>query len=141
MTAKTLLTLLGVTLVISSRAASVKSPAASEIREAPQIMAPHGLGVGRLIPDMELEPVSGKSFRLSELKPARAIVIAFISGSCPLSKRYAPTLAKLERDYAERGVQFVFIDPLTADTAEQIAETIHAHGFKGEFIRDTDREI
>ena len=60
MTARTLLTLFGVTLVISSRAASVKSPAASEIREAPQIMAPHGLGVGWLIPDMKLEPVSGK---------------------------------------------------------------------------------
>jgi thiol-disulfide isomerase/thioredoxin len=90
---------------------------------------------------MELAPISGKPFRLSELQPAKAIVIAFISTSCPLSKRYAPTLAKLEREYAERGVQFIFIDPLATDSKEQITETIRAHGFKGEFIRDTNREI
>jgi hypothetical protein len=90
---------------------------------------------------MELTPLHGKPFRLSELRPAKAIVIAFISASCPLSKRYAPTLAKLEREYAERGVQFVFIDPLAANSKEQIAETIRTHGFKGDFIHDTHREI
>ncbi len=85
--------------------------------------------------------MSGKPFRLSELQPAKAIVIAFISASCPLSKRYAPTLAKLEREYAERGVRFVFVDPSTTDSDAQIANTIRAHGFSGDFIRDTNREI
>ena len=92
-------------------------------------------------PDLILQPLAGKQFRLSELSKAQATVIAFVSTSCPLSKRFAPTLAALERDYSARGVRFVFVDPLKSDTANQITEAIRVHGFKGPFVRDTDGRI
>jgi thiol-disulfide isomerase/thioredoxin len=132
--------LVGAYACCAAQAAPTKTDAAS-VREAPQVAAPHELGLGRLVPDLQIVPLLGREFRLSEFKPAPATVLAFVSTSCPLSKRFAPTLAALERDYTARGVRFVFVDPLQSDTAKEITETIRVHGFKGPFVRDTDSSI
>src|SRR5580765_6563729 len=68
-------------------------------REGPQPIAMNESNVGRLVPDLELTPVSGEKFHLSAYKSATATVIAFTSTSCPVTKRYAPTLASLEKQY------------------------------------------
>ena len=141
MTAKACCVLIGVALAISSRAATSKTSETNAVLEGPKVLAPHSLGVGRLVPDFRSRTISGKQFRLNDIKPAKAVVVAFVSTTCPLSKRSAPTLAKLERDYAERGVHFVFVVPLASNTEAQIREAIRAHGFKGEFIHDTGQEI
>jgi thiol-disulfide isomerase/thioredoxin len=129
----------GMTVCIGTKAAGKGD--ADAVQEAPKLVSAHELGVGRLVPDLEMAPLTGKRFRLSDLKPARATVIAFISTTCPVSKRFAPTLAGLERDYSARGVRFIFVDPLASDTADQIAEAIRVHDFKGPFVRDTNKEI
>ncbi len=127
--------------ILTVGAATTKPDVATPVKEAPRIFAPHELGIGRLVPDLRIQPTAGKSFRLSTLNSAKATVIAFVSTSCPVSKRFAPTLAQLERDYAMRGVKFVFIDPLVSDTATDIAAAVRVHGFKSPFMRDVDREV
>ncbi|HEY0549356.1 MAG TPA: redoxin domain-containing protein, partial [Verrucomicrobiae bacterium] len=140
MTAKAWLVLLGIALATPSRAASVKTAPTNAVREAPQIVVAHDLGIGRLVPDMKLTPIAGQTFHLRDLKPAKAIVIAFISTTCPLSKRYAPTLAQLERDYAERGVSFVYVMPLVSDTEEPFISP-RGGSFNSPLVRDNNFEI
>jgi mono/diheme cytochrome c family protein len=63
---------------------------------------------------------SRSSFRVGELiedlllpGPAmgpKGLVIAMRSGSCPVSGRYRPTLARLEEGYADKGVSFLSLD-------------------------------
>ena len=113
----------------------------SPVREAPQAMAGSELGVGRLIADLDFAPVSGKKFRLIQFKPAPAVVIAFTSTSCPVTKRYAPTLAALEKEYARRGVKFIFVNPIACDSSRDVAEAIRKHGFVGPYVRDAKSRI
>src|SRR5687768_2753638 len=117
------------------QAADTNSP----VREGPRVVPPGEVNVGRLIADLEFAPVTGKKFRLSGLKPAPAIVIAFTSTSCPVTKRYAPTLAALEKEYAARGVKFIFVNP--CDTDSNVTEFIRAHRFAGPYVRDARKGI
>ena len=91
---------------VQANAANSDAP----LREAARVSTGVDLGLGRLVPDLEFAPVSGTKFRLSQFKSAPAVVIAFTSTSCPVTKRYAPTLAALEKEYAARGVKFVFVN-------------------------------
>jgi mono/diheme cytochrome c family protein len=131
-----LLTVVAVCLTTAGRAADSAS-----VREAPRISAARDSGVGRFVPDIEFTSVSGERFRLAVKNPPRATVIAFISTSCPLSKRFAPTLAALEREYSARGVRFILVDPLASDTASDIAAAVKAHGFTSPLVRDVDGRI
>jgi len=111
------------------------------VREAPQTTAVRDSNVGRLVPDLTFTPIAGKAFRLSAAGSSRATVIAFLSTSCPLSKRFAPTLAALEKEYAARGVKFIFVNPIRSDTADELAGAARTQGWQGPLVRDADRRI
>jgi len=111
------------------------------LREGPRVMAAADLGIGRLAPDVEIEPVSGKKFRLSVFKGAPAVAIAFTSTSCPVTKRYLPTLAALEKEFSARGVKFVFVNPIATDSAGDVTAAISSAGLTGPYMRDTKGRI
>jgi thiol-disulfide isomerase/thioredoxin/mono/diheme cytochrome c family protein len=118
-----------------AEAADTNSP----VREGPRVVPPAEVNVGRLIADLEFAPIAGKKFRLSSLKPASAVVIAFTSTSCPVTKRYAPTLAALEKEYGARGVKFIFVNP--RDTDGDVTEAIRTHQFASPYVRDGRNSI
>jgi peroxiredoxin len=125
--------------VIVTVAAS--TAAAADVKEAPRLIAAAELGVGRMVPDIEFTPVAGKAVRLSEVRPAKAVVIAFTSTTCPVAKRYGPTLAKLEAEFAGKGVQFVFINPVASETPEQVRTAARELRLKGPYVRDAGLEV
>ncbi len=44
-----------------------------------------------------------------------------MGASCPVSKKFAPSLAALEKEYAAKDVAFLFIDPIaTASAAKNL---------------------
>ena len=90
---------------------------------------------GRLVSDITLKPVASKSFRLSQVKPKGALVIAFTSTSCPVANRYAPTLAAIEKQVEPQGVKFIFVDPLEADSVADAKQAVRTHGFRGPYVR------
>lgn len=95
----------------------------SSVRKGPQLLSPGEHGVGSLISDFVIRDLSDTEFRLTDIirqhgtrkTPASAIVIAMTSTSCPLSRKYLPTLASLAEKYAARGIQFVLVNPVAAD--------------------------
>lgn len=111
------------------------------IRQAPQRLMAGDHGVGKLIPDLEMTDVEGRSFRLSDLGKSRAVVIAFTNTTCPICKKYAPTLASLEKEFAERKVTFVFVNPTSSDKDADIQAAIKSHGLKGHYVRDVEGRI
>jgi len=110
-------------------------------RKGPQRVTPGDHGVGRMVPDMELTDVDGKAFRLSEFQDHAAVVIAFTNTSCPVSRKYAPTLAALEKEFQDRNVVFVFVNPTSSDKPELVSEAITTHGFQGHYVSDNDGYI
>jgi len=126
-------------------ASSVTKPGAAaaedSLRQGPQRITAGDHGVGRMIPDLKLTDVDGRSFRLGDLKDRRAVVIAFTNTSCPICKKYAPTLAALEQQFAEKQVAFVFVNPTASDKLDDIRAAIKTHGFAGSYVRDSEGAV
>jgi peroxiredoxin len=116
-------------------------PAKEPVRKAPRVLKPAEHGVGVLAPDVAFTDATGKAGKLSDFKDKKAVVVLFTSTSCPISQKYMPTLARLEKTYREKGVAFVFVDPIATDSAEDVAKAIKTHAFVGPFIRDKDSAI
>ena len=113
------------------------SAAAAGEREAARPVPPQSAGVGRLVPDLTATAVGGKLTSLGSLAKAhQAVVVAVTSTSCPLSRKSLPTLAKLEADFAPKGVAFVYVNPVATDDAAAIAKAVKDHGLKGLYVRD-----
>ena len=96
--------------------------------------SPGEAGVGRLV---AADAVPG----LRELPRDAVLVVAMTSTACPLSRKIAPALARLEAAWTPRGVRFVFVDVDGADTAADFDAFAAAHGFKGARVHDPDRRV
>ena len=66
--------------------------AAASPREEPARLKPGGCGIGTLIPEMTLSALDGAAHSLRKLTAGKPAVIALVSTSCPVSKRYTPVL-------------------------------------------------
>jgi len=59
--------------------------------------------IGKPAPDFELTACDGTKYRLANYKD-KLVVLEWINQDCPVSRRYLPTMKKLARQYAARGV-------------------------------------
>jgi len=100
-----------------------------------------GFEPGERVVDFTLTDVNGKAARLSELAASKAVVIAVRDVSCPVSQKYGPRLAELEREFAARGVEVVLLNLNKQDTREQIQAEIARFGFTGRYVWDPDGKI
>ncbi len=121
---------------ISSNKKPADNAPVVEVKRGPKILPAATEGVGRFVPDLEFKDVNGQSHRLSEFKNQQAIVIAVTSTSCPLSKKYLPTLARLEAQYRDRSVAFVYVNPTETDKLADIQAAITDNGLKGTYSHD-----
>jgi peroxiredoxin len=69
------------------------------------------LSVGSAAPDFSLPGIDGKNYTLKSFAKAKILVIAFICNHCPTSQAYEQRLIQLTKDYREKGVAVVGINP------------------------------
>ncbi|MEO7317828.1 MAG: redoxin family protein [Chthoniobacteraceae bacterium] len=105
-------------------------------REGPRLLKAGESGIGARIGDAALVDLDGKARMLSEFTAKRPAVIALVSTSCPVSKRSLPSLARLEKEYAARGVAFVLIAPTATDSAADLRAALKDAGFSAPCLRD-----
>jgi hypothetical protein len=60
------------------------------------------------------------------------------STSCPLSKKYLPSLVALANTYAERGVAWYLVNPISADRPDDMQRAAEALGGRAVYVRDAD---
>jgi thiol-disulfide isomerase/thioredoxin len=109
-----------------------EAPAAARIdtlKQAPRVIRGVEAGVGRMIADVRFTDLSGKAGKLSDFKDARLTVVAFTNTSCPVCKKYAPALARIEKEYSPKGVSFLFVNPTATDRPDSSA-------FAGRYVHD-----
>lgn len=107
---------------------------ADPIKQAPRVLRAAEAGVGRFIPDVAFTDVTGKPGKLSDFKSAKLTVIAFTNTTCPLCKKYTPSLARLEKEFASKGVAFLFVNPTATDKPDPSV-------FAGRYVHDTDGKL
>jgi thiol-disulfide isomerase/thioredoxin len=91
--------------------------------------------------DFEYTGIDGKTGWLSDLRGHKAIVIVMRDTGCPVSKLYAPGVARMEQAYGARGVVFLFLNVNRADTPEQVRAEVARHGFRGTYVHDPEARI
>jgi peroxiredoxin len=116
---------------------AITQAAPESVKQAPRVVNPPSeLGVGRQIPDLAFTDWNNHPHKLSDFKLSRGVAIAFTSTSCPLCKKYAPTLAYLERTFQD--VTWIFVNPIATDSADDIKAMIATQGLKGLYFHDKD---
>ena len=116
---------------------SVESP----VRRGPQLIKPGEYGIGKQIPQLSFTDITGRTHLLSDFADQTAIVIAMTGTGCPLCLKYAPTLANIERQYRDRGVEFIFVNPNQSEQLQALNNAVQTHGFQGPYVQDGKREL
>ncbi|MEC9091617.1 MAG: redoxin family protein, partial [Planctomycetota bacterium] len=106
------------------------------IRIAPKPLKPSEIQVGEFFKPIKATAVDGRIFDLGFSQNHKATVVALTSTSCPICKKYAPTLAQIEKRFSARGVRFCFLNTLPSDDLDDIRAAIKDHGFVGPYIHD-----
>ncbi len=108
-------------------------------KESAKQLAPVQVGVGRRVPDVKSTAIDGRDYQIGKaLNDRKALVIGVTSASCPVSKKYLPTLAKLEKEYGAKGVGFLLLNPIATDSADEIKKQLEATEFQGPYFHDKD---
>lgn len=89
---------------------------AADVRKEPEVAE-----VGGLLPAGSFKDMTGKAIDLRTLaKESKGLVIAFHSTSCPVSRQYGPTLARLEKEIRRQGLKMVIVNPHGTDKPADI---------------------
>jgi len=106
------------------------------VRQGPRPLLPGDHGVGRLVPATTYTDLDGRSHTVGGGE-ARFTLFAMTSTSCPLSRKYLPTLVELAAA-APEGVRFVLVNATPTDPPEAMREA--ALRFSGGVTYVHDRE-
>ncbi len=125
------------------------------------------LALGASAPDFSLPDPDGKTHALGDFAGQKALLVAFICNHCPYVKHVAPALAKLAKEYQDKGVAVVAINsndfqnyaddspakmkaeiaargytfPYLVDESQQVAKAYHAACTPDFFLFDADRKL
>ena len=108
--------------------------------QGPRPNSPDKQRVSRWIQNLCFVDVDGKKGKLSDFKKCNGLVVASIGSSCPISKRFAPTLSKLKNEYFDHGSQFIFVDSIMTTSARiNLKKLNEFHNFQGPKILDEEK--
>lgn len=115
----------------------------------PRMVLAHskGLPLGTPAPTFDgLEGTDGKRYGLGDFADAKALVLVFTCNHCPYAVAYEDRLVALHRDYQNRGVQIVAINPNDAerypdDSLDAMKERAAAKGFGFPYLVDATQEV
>jgi mono/diheme cytochrome c family protein len=91
------------------------------VRQGPKLLTPGEHGIGRYVADFSFADLKGVQRRLHGGPDDQLTVLALTSTSCPLSKKYLPTLVELNREFAPRGVRFILVNSIATDKPTEMA--------------------
>ena len=109
--------------------------------EGPEVIKAGDVGIGRQLPDLEFNSRNGVKQHLSDLIQGTGLVIAMTSTSCPVSKRYAATLNRLQLDLQAKGIGLLLLNPFTSERSAEIEEFIVQNSISVPYVSDTDKSL
>ncbi len=98
------------------------------------------LNLGEFISDLTFKDLTGRDRSLASERP-KATVIAITSTSCPLSKKYLPTLVALCKQYHPQDVRFLLVNPVAADELETMKSIQSQLGESATYVFDRERQL
>jgi peroxiredoxin len=105
-----------------------------------------GMAPGTPAPDFSLPGTDGRTHALSDFADAEALVVIFTCNHCPYARAVEDRLVELQRDYRDRGVRLVAVNPNDAvaypsDSLEAMVERAADKGFNFPYLRDESQAV
>jgi len=103
------------------------------------------MSLGSAAPDFSLPDTDGKTVSLENFKDAEALLVVFMCNHCPYVKHISRGLAKLAREYMQKGVAVVGINSNDAksyreDSPEMMREEVKNAGYGFPYLYDETQE-
>ena len=111
--------------------ADVPSP-----KEAPVVRHAPSLGVGRMLADAKGKDTTGNDVSVSSALGRNGLVLAMTSTTCPVSKKYGPSWAAFETELAKKGINVLYVNATTTDSAASIDAFVKSNNLKGRYVHD-----
>ena len=104
------------------------------------------LTLGTRAADLSLPDADGKIVSLSQFDGAPALLVIFMCNHCPFVKHIAPGLANLAREYRDKGVAVIGINPndianYPDDSPQKMAEATAEYGYTFPYLLDESQEV
>lgn len=104
------------------------------------------LRIGDHAPGFRLLGVDGKDYSLEESKDKRVVVVMFSCNHCPYVKAYEERFIELQKDYKDKGVVLVTINPnddkrYPEDSFENMKIRAREKGFNFPYLRDESQAV
>lgn len=123
---------------MDAAAADPAEPEDTSLKEAPRVLKAAEHGVGHLVPDLPLRDLAGQEKKLSaHLADTRGLALLFFGATCPISQKYGPEMARLEKEAAGHGLRVILVCPVGVETTDDIRQFITRHGLKSPVVHDT----
>src|SRR5262249_18773434 len=116
------------------RSGQATAAQADPVKQAPRVLKPSDAGVGQFVADVAFTDTTGKAGKVSDFKGSKLRVVALTNTSCPVCKKYAATLARIEKAYSAKGIGFLFVNPTATDKPDAAA-------FAGRYVHDTGHAL
>jgi hypothetical protein len=131
----------------SPPAAEASRAASSADASPPSPLAPPSprdareLGVGSYADDSPSRGIDGIARSWRDGRGERLTVVALTSVTCPLCRKFGPSLARIEDAFRERGVKFVFVNVSGTDSAADMRKQVADLGLEGLYLNDAGGEV
>ena len=112
-----------------------------QVTSGPEVLKPGDAGIGRMVPDVEFTDLTGRAHRLGSLAARGGLVVAMTSATCPVSKRYLPSLAALEKELAGHGVALLLVNPFASEPADEIRAQLAPHALAAPYVHDRAKAL
>lgn len=111
-----------------------------EIRQGPRAVDPREWRVGKLIDDVAFTDIQGQAGTLSDYR-GKLLVVAITNASCPICKKFAPALNAIHAEYADKGVEFLLVNPMEHERAAICKAAVERYGFKARYVSDPEGKL
>jgi len=102
--------------------------------------------IGELAPGFTLRGVDGKTHSLGDYKGKRAVAVVFSCNHCPTVKDYEDRMVQIQKDYMNKGVVLVAINPNDStkypeDSFDNMVVRARVKHFNFPYLRDEDQSV
>lgn len=88
--------------------------------QGPEQLDARTQGIGRLVADLKITLLNKQGSTLSQLASGKILVICLTSATCPISQKYLETYRRIIKQWSNKGVQFLFVNPMESESAPEI---------------------
>lgn len=109
-------------------------------------MSADGIGIGERAPALTLPDTEGHAVSLPAPGEARATVVVWTCNHCPYALAWHDRLTAAAREYADRGVRFLAVNPndperYPLDSPQAMAERYDAGEWGMPYLHDATQEV